>query len=180
MNFRAAALDKERLIDLAPDGTGEGGFTKFRVRVDGGKEREAQARLEGDLLRLRLDGAVYDLWLEPPRPSRPHEDYLTLSGERLRVEVRRGSAQASGAGQGARTARVTVTSPMAGRIVAVRVSVGQRVAKGDLLFTLEAMKMQNEFVAPVDGKIAALSATPGAVAVAGQVLVEIEPEVPSP
>jgi biotin carboxyl carrier protein len=180
LNFRAAAFDKERLIDVSPEGTGNAGFTKFRVRVDGGKEREAQARLEGDLLLLRLDGAVYDLWLEPPRPARPHEDYVTLRSERLRVEVRRGSGQAAGALRGPHPGRVKVTSPMPGRIVAVRVAAGQQVAKGDLLFTLEAMKMQNEFVAPVDGKIAALAATPGAVASAGDVLVELEPDVPSP
>ena len=164
---------------MSPDGTAEGGFTRLRMRLEGGAEQVVEARLDGDRLRLRVGGRVVDLWLEAPSAARPHEEYLELRGERIAVELRRGSLALGGTGPEG-SGRVSVSSPMPGRIVAVPVAVGDRVAKGDLLFTLEAMKMQNEFTAPAAGRIAALLAAPGKVAAAGEVLAEIEPDSTTP
>ena len=47
-----------------------------------------------------------------------------------------------------------VKSPMPGTIVKVNVSAGQSVKNGDVLAVLEAMKMENEIMAPHDAKIA--------------------------
>lgn len=46
-----------------------------------------------------------------------------------------------------------IASPMPGKILAVKVSKGQTVRKGDVLFVLEAMKMENEIIASTDGVI---------------------------
>lgn len=46
-----------------------------------------------------------------------------------------------------------VKAPMAGTILKINVSSGQNVSQGDTLVVLEAMKMENEIVAPVDGVI---------------------------
>lgn len=46
-----------------------------------------------------------------------------------------------------------VKAPMAGTIFKVLVSPGQAVIKGDVLIILEAMKMENEIVAPQDGVV---------------------------
>jgi len=46
-----------------------------------------------------------------------------------------------------------ISAPMPGKILAVKVSNGQTVKKGDLLFVLEAMKMENEIMAPKSGVI---------------------------
>jgi len=156
----------------------EDGFSRMRASTDGAAEVQAEARLEGDRLRLRIGGRVIDLWLE--RGDRGPAGFVTMGGERFRVEVLPGGAAAGEGGALLRFGRVTVASPMPGRVVAVRVAAGQRVAKGDLLFTLEAMKMQNEFVAPLAGRIASLSAAPGRVAAAGEVLAEIEPDAAAP
>ena len=45
----------------------------------------------------------------------------------------------------------TVASPMPGTILDVKVAAGQAVKEGDLLFILEAMKMENEIFAPCAG-----------------------------
>jgi biotin carboxyl carrier protein len=47
------------------------------------------------------------------------------------------------------------------------------VKRGDVLLILEAMKMENEIVAPADGSVAALSATEGAAVSTGDLLVEL-------
>ncbi len=52
---------------------------------------------------------------------------------------------------------VVVTSPMPGKILAVKVKVGQAVKKGDVLMVLEAMKMENDIVAPQDGTVASVN-----------------------
>lgn len=46
-----------------------------------------------------------------------------------------------------------VNAPLPGNILKVNVTVGANVKKGDLLCVLEAMKMENEILAPCDGKI---------------------------
>ena len=56
----------------------------------------------------------------------------------------------------------SVTSPMPGNIVKVNVSAGQAVKSGDVLIILEAMKMENEIVAPHDATIAQILVDNGA------------------
>ncbi len=55
-----------------------------------------------------------------------------------------------------------ILSPMPGKIIAVEVTQGQAVTKGQKLLTLEAMKMEHSLVAPFDGTVAELSAVAGA------------------
>lgn len=54
-----------------------------------------------------------------------------------------------------------IKAPMPGTIVDVKVSQGQSVKKGDVLFILEAMKMENEIMAGEDGVIASVSVSKG-------------------
>src|SRR5207247_2290216 len=54
-----------------------------------------------------------------------------------------------------------VGAPIPGLLVTITVSVGQRVAKGDRLLMMEAMKMQTTVYAPVDGVVEALHAQVG-------------------
>lgn len=50
-----------------------------------------------------------------------------------------------------------VPSPMPGKIVKVIAKAGETVKKGDVLMILEAMKMQNEITAPVDGTVKSIN-----------------------
>ena len=60
--------------------------------------------------------------------------------------------------------------PMPGTILDVRVSAGQKVAKGDILMILEAMKMENEIVAAADGTVSAVNVSKGTTVETGTVL----------
>lgn len=64
----------------------------------------------------------------------------------------------------------TVTAPMPGSILKVNVQNGQTVKKGDVLMVLEAMKMENEIMAPCDGTVSGVSVTSGASVESGAVL----------
>ena len=76
------------------------------------------------------------------------------------------AAPKAAAGQGS----VKVNSPMPGKILSVKTSVGQAVKKGEVLMILEAMKMENEVVAPEDGTVASIDVAAGDSVEAGVVL----------
>ncbi|ATX79226.1 pyruvate carboxylase subunit B [Mariprofundus aestuarium] len=54
-----------------------------------------------------------------------------------------------------------VTTPMPGRVVTVTVAVGDQIAAGDTVMTVEAMKMENQVLAPVSGIIKAIYVAEG-------------------
>jgi 3-methylcrotonyl-CoA carboxylase alpha subunit len=68
----------------------------------------------------------------------------------------------------------TILSPMPGRIIAVMVSAGEAVTKGQKLLTLEAMKMEHTLTAPFDGVVAELNASEGAQVQVEALLVRID------
>ena len=66
-----------------------------------------------------------------------------------------------------------VNSPMPGKILSIKVEEGASVKKGDVMFVLEAMKMENEIVAPEDGTVASINASTGEEVEAGAVLASL-------
>ncbi len=77
---------------------------------------------------------------------------------------------AGGAADGA------ILSPMPGRVIAVDVAAGDRVASGQKLVTLEAMKMEHSLLAPFNGVVAELSAQAGGQVAEGTMLIRVERE----
>lgn len=63
-----------------------------------------------------------------------------------------------------------VKSPMPGTILSVNVSEGKAVNEGDVLFILEAMKMENEIVAPTSGTVNKIVASKGSSVATDEVL----------
>jgi biotin carboxyl carrier protein len=63
--------------------------------------------------------------------------------------------------------------PMPGVVIAISVSEGQAVKRGDPLLVVEAMKMEHTLRAPRDGKVRRLAASNGQRADAGAVLLEV-------
>jgi len=68
----------------------------------------------------------------------------------------------------------SLTAPMPGQVVAVRVAKGDRVTAGQQLLALEAMKMEHAVLAPADGVLVELRVTTGSQVDAGDVLAVIE------
>ena len=68
-----------------------------------------------------------------------------------------------------------VVAPMPGAVLTVHVAVGQVVAGGDPLVTLEAMKMEHRVTSPIDGQVAEVGVRPADQVARGQLLVVVEP-----
>ena len=96
--------------------------------------------------------------------------WLMQGGEVLEVQDRTHAPAAAGRGT-ARDERVRAST--AGRVVALAVVPGERVARGQPLVTLEAMKMQHVHAAGADGVVRALHVAVGDQAAAGRTLVEL-------
>jgi 3-methylcrotonyl-CoA carboxylase alpha subunit len=99
-------------------------------------------------------------------------DYYFEHGAAFRVvlDQPRGTGTTHGVHDG------EIEAPMPGKVTAVEVSRGDKVAKGQRLLTLEAMKMEHALTAPFDGTVAELSASAGAQVKEGQLLVKVEPD----
>ena len=101
---------------------------------------------------------------------------ITVNGNSYDVQVEElaaGSAPAPAAAAPAAGSGEPVKSPMPGVILDIKCSAGQAVKKGDCLFILEAMKMENEIFAPVDGTLGAVNVSKGQNVESGTVLTTI-------
>ena len=81
---------------------------------------------------------------------------------------------AGGGAGGVAASDGALVSPMPGRVIAVDARQGDKVAKGQKLVTLEAMKMEHSLTAPFDGIVSELNAVEGGQVTEGTLLVRIE------
>lgn len=98
------------------------------------------------------------------------EERVVVFYEGQAYEFDRSSRGTVGAGVG----DGAILAPMPGKVTSVEVSQGEKVAKGQRLLTLEAMKMEHGMVAPFDGVVAELNAKAGAQVQVDALLAKIE------
>lgn len=101
------------------------------------------------------------------------ELWLDVPGRRLNARVER--ARPSSAGASGASAAGALRAPMAGKLLRVDVKLGDEVKAGQPLAVIEAMKMENELLAPLDGVVVELApAAPSAIE-KGTLVARIEP-----
>ena len=162
-------------------------------RAGRGSSRRATARAAGRVWS-RHPGPMGSRgplsWLSLPSPPwataatwwtwEAHATWPTVSGRARRCGCSwtAGSSSSIRAGTPAPSAAIeddaALSAPMPARVLAIMVEPGQRVAKGDVLVTLEAMKMELPVRAPRDGTVTAVSCQTGRMVNAGDHLVELE------
>ena len=104
--------------------------------------------------------------------------HVNVNGTPYEVEVEEIAAGAAPAAPPAAAAPVaagatSVTAPMPGNILDIKVKVGDMVEANTVVIMLEAMKMENEIFAGAAGKVTAINVTKGSTVNSGDVLVVI-------
>ncbi|MEO2026227.1 MAG: biotin/lipoyl-containing protein [Fuerstiella sp.] len=98
----------------------------------------------------------------------------TVNGKAFRVDIKTVESGSAAQEEGGTATQVTaVKSQMPGAVFKVLVSAGDRVAEGQAVLILEAMKMEMEIAAPIAGTIAAVNVAVGEQVATGQVLASI-------
>ncbi|MCA9506411.1 MAG: biotin/lipoyl-binding protein, partial [Myxococcales bacterium] len=125
---------------------------------------------------IELGGRSYEVSLGEGR--------ATIDGREVEYAIRESSAR--GAGEGGATATAEkpaaptgagelVRAELAGQVLRIEVKEGDRVAEGDLLLVLEALKMEIEVRAPLAGRVRSVLVAASQSIASGDGLVEIAP-----
>ena len=109
---------------------------------------------------ISVNGTSYDVVVEE----------TSAAGVAAPAPAAPAAAPAAPAAPAGAAGSVTVTAPMPGNILDVKVKAGDSVKAGDTLLILEAMKMENEISAPQDGTIASVNVRKGDVVNSGDLL----------
>ncbi len=164
MRYEVMLDDRHVRVELGEDG-------RFSVE-DRAVAADVREIVRGRQWSITVEGQSHEITVVTHDPLR-----LDLDGQDVRAAVIDERAlRASRGAVGLRTGRVELRAPMPGLLKAVHVKEGDLVSTDTPLATLEAMKMENELLAPSAGRIAKVRATAGAKVEAGAVLIVITNE----
>jgi len=158
---------RERTVEIEPGGTG------YDVSMDG-RRIHVEGRL-GVTVRAILDRRPVEATVRRDGA----EIVVALRGQEYAFHVRDARApKLARRNSGSDTSRGELHAPMPGLVVEVLAKVGDEVDAGRPLVVVEAMKMQNAFVAPLSGRITKIEVKPGMPVESGQLLVLVAPGEP--
>ncbi len=122
-------------------------------------------------LRVTVDGKSYDVVVEflddAPAAAAAAVPLAAAAPPVAAPSAPAPAAAPAPAGAGA------IVSPLAGKIVTVHVKVGERVASGAQVATLEAMKMNTFIFAEQNGTVASIAVSPGDSVEEGAVILQL-------
>lgn len=171
MKYITTVNDEEFIIEIEQNN---------QIVVNGKRyEIDFQHLPEADALSLLLNNRSLEAVVE----ARDEVWEVLTKGELYTVKVQDERAYRLAKARGVAgeiAGEVQIKSPMPGLIVAVPVTEGQTVHKGDKVIILESMKMENELRAPKDGVVARINVIQGASVEKDQVLVVIVDEEDEP
>lgn len=124
--------------------------------------------------RVTLNGKTYEVEAEKGAPM-PETVYTApAAAPAPAVEAPAAAAPAPApAPAPAAVSGTVVSSPLPGNVLAIKVNPGEAVKAGQVLVLIEAMKMENEIVAPCDGVVKQILVNKGAVVATGDKLLVI-------
>ena len=115
---------------------------------------------------ITVNGNVYDVTVEE-NGAGAVQTAAPVAAPKAVAPAAPKAAPAAGAGS------IQVKAGAAGKVFQIPTSVGQSVQAGDTVIVIEAMKMENEIVAPQDGTVASVNVNKGDTVNSGDVLVSM-------
>ena len=162
--------NRTSIVHPASDGCGNAGPNIVALSIDGVRTEVSltPGRLEGEFI-LEVDGRSERVFAATDGDNH----FIHLRGRTLQVAAINAleRAQQAAAPTGGDEA---LRAPMPGVVVGVSVEEGAEVETGQLLLTIESMKLQTAIVAPFHGRVAEISLEAGANFEQGTVLVRLE------
>lgn len=135
----------------------------FQFTIDGRKYETTVNEIEDNIAEVTVNGTVF---------------HVAIDKKKTTSSIKPAAPKAAAAPAAPRAAQpagsVVVKSPLPGSIVKVVAAAGQPVKKGDLLLTMESMKMENQVTSEYDGTIKSVLVQPGQNVMQDDKLVEIE------
>lgn len=119
---------------------------KYQVKVDGKVYEVEVEKIGGGGYQPLTANAFTQPAAPAPQPAAPTPAPAPAPAPKAAPAPAAAPKAASGAGE-------EVVSPMPGNVLSVNVKTGDSVSTGDVILILEAMKMENEIVAPCDGTV---------------------------
>ena len=170
LSHRLPTLQRFQLDGALTQGSlAQQGPQRFASRLDGHDSQLAVVALSAGQARLQIDGLAETVaWVRDGAAL-----HLHIAGRTWRVADLSRVAAARG-GDSASDGKLRAS--MNGRVVAVLVAVGDLVAAGQPLLTLEAMKMEHVHAAPITGRVAALHVSLGEQVASHRVVAEVVAE----
>jgi biotin carboxyl carrier protein len=179
MRYRVTVGNNQHILEIEQDGQ-----QGWRVSLDGTALALDRAQVNPGHFSLLLGTRSYEVFVRPlpvEGDSQPIEVFM--DGAPLVAEVvdeRRHALASMGRGHG-ETGEVTVKAPMPGLVASILVAPGDTVERGQRVAVLEAMKMQNDLLAPRAGVVRAVKTVQGQAVTQGQPLIVIgDPEGTKP
>lgn len=133
----------------------------FKFKINGTEYAASVEEQDCNMVQVTVNGNTYSVEVEHEAPK-------------AAPMARPAAVAAPAAAAPVTAASAKISAPLPGNITKILVSVGQKVKKGDVVMTMEAMKMENNITAEADGTVKAIVAQVGQSVNQGDVLVELE------
>ncbi|MDD3404912.1 MAG: biotin/lipoyl-binding protein [Paludibacteraceae bacterium] len=134
---------------------------KFKFIIDGNKYEVSVDEIEENVASVEVNGTPFTVEIE-------REKKVVANSARPAKPVTAATAPV------AKGSNNIIKSPLPGSVMKVLVTAGQSVKRGDVLLTMESMKMENNILAETDGVIKNVFVEPGKNVLQDDKLVEIE------
>ena len=145
---------------------------EIKKEKEASKVRILETWPDGSLRLVMVNGKVLSVTVRKKTNGFP--DSVEINGTRYNVDVSKiDSSHYSSTEKPAKQASGKVVAVLPGQVSSLQAKPGQSVKKGQLLGILEAMKMENEILAPCDGKIQVVKIEQGQTVMRGDLILEI-------